>query len=83
MKAGGKAINFMTLRSIICVQKTAGRLPVSSVWPRRNFAHYPFNSQGDDFLHEGVGCIPVALVSVASDANRFHHILHRPRHTVV
>ena len=38
---------------------------------------------GDDFLHEGVGCLPVAQVTVASDANKFHHILHRPRHTVV
>ena len=23
---------------------------------------------GDDFLHEGVGCLPVAQVTVASDA---------------
>ena len=38
---------------------------------------------GDDFLHEGVGCLPVAQVTVASDANKFHHNLHRPRHTVV
>ena len=42
-----------------------------------------FNSPRDDFLHEGVGCLPVAQVTVASDANKFHHILHRPRHTVV
>jgi len=38
---------------------------------------------GDDFLHEGVGCLPVAQVTVASDANKFHHNLHRPRDTVV
>ena len=25
---------------------------------------------GDDFLHEGVGCLPVAQVTVASDANK-------------
>ena len=38
---------------------------------------------GDDFLHEGVGCLPVAQVTVASDANKFHHNPHRPRHAVV
>ena len=38
---------------------------------------------GGDFLHEGVGCLPVAQVTVASDANKFHHIQHRPRHIVV
>ena len=38
---------------------------------------------GDDFLHEGVGCLPVAQVTVASDANKFHYILHRPRYIVV
>ena len=26
--------------------------------------------QRDDFLHEGVGCLPVAQVTVASDANK-------------
>jgi hypothetical protein len=36
-----------------------------------------------DFLHEGVGCLPVAQVTVASDANKFHHNPHRPRHTVI
>ena len=40
-------------------------------------------AEGDDFLHEGVVCLPVAQVTVASDANKFHHILHRPRHIVV
>ena len=38
---------------------------------------------GDDFLHEGVGYLPVAQVTVASDANKFHHNPHRPRHTGV
>ena len=68
---------------IMSVQKTAGRLSVSSLWPRRNFAHGPLKTPGDDFLHEGVGCLPVAQVTVASDANKFHHNLHRPRHIVV
>ena len=38
---------------------------------------------GADFLHEGVGCLPVAQVTVACDANMFHHNLHLRRHTVV
>ena len=42
-----------------------------------------FNSPGDDFLHEGVGCLPVAQVTVASDANKFHHNPHRPDLPVV
>ena len=37
---------------------------------------------GGDFLHKGVGCRPVARVTVASDANKFHHNLHLRRHIV-
>ena len=86
MKAGGKAINFMTLRPIPIYKCIENRWTFTCIFGVATAQLCPLSvllAGGDDFLHEGVGCLPVAQVTVASDASKFHHHLHRPRHTVV